>query len=38
MPALLYGAYLGFQAIGGIPKELQDFLREVFATLTGSRS
>ncbi len=38
VPALLYGAYLGFQAIGGIPKELQDFLREVFATLTGSRS
>lgn len=38
VPALLYGAYLIFQAAGGIPKELQDFAVELFGTLTGSRS
>jgi hypothetical protein len=37
VPALLYGAYLLFQATGGIPKELQEFAMEVFAMLTGSR-
>jgi hypothetical protein len=35
VPALLYAAYLAFQAVGGIPKELTDFAAEVFATLTG---
>jgi len=38
VPALLYGAYLAFQAVGGIPRELQDFGMEVFAMLMGSRS
>jgi hypothetical protein len=38
VPALLYGAYLIFQAVGGIPKELQDFAKELFGVLTGSRS
>jgi hypothetical protein len=37
VPALIYIGYLIFQAVGGIPKELQDFAREVFSTLTGSR-
>lgn len=38
VPALLYIGYLIFEAVGGIPKELQEFAREVFSALTGSRS
>ncbi len=37
VPALLYIAYVIFQAVGGIPKELVDFATEVFATVTGGR-
>ena len=37
VPALIYIAYLIFQAVGGIPKELQDFAVEVFNTVTGGR-
>ena len=37
VPALVYIAYLIFQAVGGIPKELQDFAIEVFSTVTGGR-
>jgi hypothetical protein len=37
VPALIYAAYLIFQAVGGIPKELQDFAVEVFNTVTGGR-
>ena len=37
VPALIYIAYLIFQAVGGIPKELQDFAAEVFNTVTGGR-
>jgi hypothetical protein len=38
VPALLYVAYLVFNAVGGIPKELSDFAVEVFATVTGGRN
>ena len=37
VPALLYVGYLIFQAVGGIPKEAVDFMKELFATLTGGR-
>lgn len=38
VPAMIYGAYLILQAVGGIPKELQDFAVEVFNALTGART
>jgi len=38
VPAIIYIGFLIFQAVGGIPRELQDFAAEVFSTLTGSRS
>ncbi|RYE34821.1 MAG: hypothetical protein EOP23_03110 [Hyphomicrobiales bacterium] len=31
VPAFIYLIYLGFQAIGGIPKELTDFANELIA-------
>ena len=37
VPAILYGAYLMVQAAGGIPKEVQDIIGEVFAAITGAR-
>lgn len=37
VPALIYLGYLAFQALGGIPKEAQDFAAEVFSVLTGAR-
>ncbi|MGL4440999.1 MAG: hypothetical protein ACRCUE_17195 [Bosea sp. (in: a-proteobacteria)] len=37
VPALIYVAYLIFNAVGGIPKELSEFAAEVFATVTGGR-
>jgi hypothetical protein len=37
VPAMIYSAYLIFQAVGGIPKELQDFAVEVFNTVTSGR-
>ncbi|MCX7325490.1 MAG: hypothetical protein NTZ14_13890 [Hyphomicrobiales bacterium] len=38
VPAMIYGGYLILQAVGGIPKELQDFAVEVFSALTGART
>lgn len=37
VPALVYVAYLIFNAVGGIPKELTDFAAEVFAAVTSGR-
>lgn len=37
VPALIYVAYLIFNAVGGIPKELTDFASEVFSAATGGR-
>jgi hypothetical protein len=38
VPTLISIGYLIFQAVGGVPKELQDFAREVFSTLMSGRS
>jgi hypothetical protein len=38
VPAIIYLAYLGLQAFGGIPKEAQDIAVEIFSALTGGRT
>jgi hypothetical protein len=37
VPAILYGAYLVIQAMGGIPPAAIDFLHEVVGSLMSSR-
>ena len=38
VPGIVYLAYLGLQAFGGIPKEAQDIAVEIFSALTGGRT
>ncbi len=38
VPALVYGAYLGIEAVGGIPPELSSFVGDLWRMATGARS